>query len=135
MRYIGYFFGGLGLIAAALVFFMIAGAMGTAANVLSTPGRVINDTVRTENVINSYNGFYKLRSSFDTKISSIKSYLASTAGETDAGQLRIIQSNVFAMRTVCMDLANTYNNNAEKLTSSFFKDGRLPQQLDPTECE
>lgn len=130
-RWIGW---GLGMIA------LLAGAgaglsyCSMAANVATTPARVVSNVASTQNVLNSYNAFYTLNARYIARVQDIHNYVEVMAEETDPDQARIQRINIVAMRTACRDLVTRYNASAENLTSSWFRDGRLPQSLDMEGC-
>lgn len=114
---------------------LVLQAIGTAGQVASTPARVIERTVQTDNVIDSYNAFYTLKARYDARTQDIRNYTEVMAQETDPDQLRIQRLNIVAMKTACRDLVTRYNASSERLTSSWFRDQRLPQTLDMEGCE
>jgi len=109
--------------------------LNTAANVATTPARAINEVVRTENVLNSYEAFYGYRQRFQTRVADVQNWTAQNEAETDPTQRRVNATNILAMQSACRDLANKYNADAENLTSAWFRDGRLPQTLNVEECD
>lgn len=129
----------VGWIVAGVLALSIVGISGTylntAANVATTPARAINEVVRTENVLNSYESFYNYRQRFQTRVADVQNWTAQNEAETDPVQRRVNATNILAMQSACRDLANKYNADAENLTSAWFRDGRLPQTLNVEECE
>jgi hypothetical protein len=127
-----------GWVAAGVMALSVVGIAGTylstAANVATTPARALNEVVRTENVLSSYEAFYGYRQRFQTRVADIQNWTTQNASETDAAQIRVNNTNILAMRSACRDLANKYNADAENLTSAWFRDGRLPQTLNVEEC-
>jgi hypothetical protein len=113
---------------------LLTGAIGTAGNVASTPGRVVNEVVKTENVLTSYKQFYGFNQRYRARLADIKNWSATAEAETDPAHKRMLAQNILAMRSVCIDLAERYNASAEMLTSSWFRDQRLPENLDPAAC-
>ncbi len=129
-----------GLIAIAAVLALAAFAVftsfvGTGANIATAPSRAANRVVSTDNILNSYEAFYNYRSRYQTRLGDIRNNVELNEQETDPGQQRINRTNIVAMRSACRDLANKYNADAENLTSSWFRDGRLPQTLSVEACD
>lgn len=109
--------------------------LGTASNIATVPARAANAVVSTQNVLNSYEAFYGYNQRFQTRLGDIRNWTEQNATEENADQRRINATNIIAMRSACRDLANKYNADAENLTSSWFRDGRLPERLNVEDCE
>lgn len=124
----------VGIAPVLVVAWIILSTLGVFGSVATAPGRVVADTMRTENIINSYNGFYRLQQRYQSRLGDIENQKSLMAEETDEAQQRINRTNLLAMRSACRDLTTTYNANAERLTSSLFRDWRLPQSLNVETC-
>lgn len=110
----------------------IAGVLGTAA---SAPGRVVNKTLGTDNIISSYEWFYDTNAQFDARRGQIKAHAALAKTEEDAKERSRLNIELGAMRQSCRDLATKYNANSEKANKSIFKSRGLPETLQLNECE
>lgn len=109
--------------------------LNTAGYIATAPARVAANTFSTQNIINSYDGFFHLKAAYESRIQSIELYKTQAQDEPDLNEQRTMKSNLNAMRTVCLNTVNTYNANSEKLNSSLFKDWKLPQYLEPESCK
>lgn len=123
-----------GFVIGAIALVAIAGVSLTAVNVATTPARAVNQVVSTENVLNSYDAFYTLKQRYEARLGDIRNLEELNASETNEDQRRINQINLIAMRSACRTLATRYNADAQNLTSSWFRDGRLPQNLNVEVC-
>lgn len=108
--------------------------LGTATNIATTPARAANRVVSTDNVLNSYDAFFALNARYEARLGDIRNLQELNATETNEDQQRINQTNLIAMRSACRTLATRYNADAQNLTSSWFRDGRLPQNLSVEAC-
>jgi hypothetical protein len=89
-----------------------------------------------DNTINNYERFFDYKREYDTRISqitSMKQQLVTFA--TDKQELVRITQELAAVRMSCLTLANTYNNDSNKLTREYFKSSSLPSTLSSGACE
>ena len=117
------------------VLFALLHALGVIGSVASAPGRVVNKTLQTENILSSYEWFYDTNAQFDSRKSQVKSHAGLLAGEQDAKERSRLNIELSAMRQSCRDLATKYNANSEKANKSIFKSRGLPETLNLNECE
>ena len=109
--------------------------VGVIGNIATAPARVANQTLSTENILTSYDQFFAFNQNYTARLADIKNYEQLSKEETDPGQKRADTENLFAMKSSCREIVTKYNASAEKLTSAFFKDSRLPSTLDINNCE
>jgi hypothetical protein len=117
---------------AAFAMLHFAGVLGTVA---SAPGRVVNKTMETGNIIASYEWFYDTHAQYQSRVGQIKDHAGATKAEADAKERARLSIELSAMRQSCRDLATKYNANSEKANKSIFKSGALPDALPTDACE
>lgn len=115
--------------------FALMHALGVIGSVASAPGRVVNKTLQTENILSSYEWFYDTNAQFDSRKGQVKAHGVLLAGEQDAKERSRLNIELSAMRQSCRDLATKYNANSEKANKSIFKSRGLPETLNLNECE
>ena len=113
---------------------LITGAFGTLGKVVSTPARVIDKTLETNNVIQSYEWFYDVNASYDARLNQVNQYKQMLADELDKDERYRIRTEVAAMQQTCRKLATKYNANSEKMNKSIFKGWALPDTLSLNNC-
>lgn len=117
------------------VLFALLHALGVISSVASAPGRVVNKTLQTENILSSYEWFYDTNAQFDSRKGQVKAHAGLLAGEQDAKERSRLNIELGAMRQSCRDLVTKYNANSEKANKSIFKSRGLPETLNLNECE
>lgn len=123
------------VIVCGFVLYLMAHALGVVGTVATAPGRVINKTLGTENIISSYEWFYDVNAQFDSRVGQIREHAALVKAEGDGKERSRLQIELSAMRQSCRDLATKYNANSEKANKSLFKSRGLPETLSTTTCE
>ena len=126
---------GLFVLAAGFLLFgalHVLGVIGTAA---TAPGRVVNKTLGTDNIISSYEWFYDTNAQFDSRRGQIKAHAALAKAEEDTKERARLNIELGAMRQSCRDMATKYNANSEKANKSIFKSRGLPEALALNDCE
>jgi hypothetical protein len=103
---------------------------------MSAPSRVLNRTMQTDNIIQSYEWFHDTHNSFMARVAQIKSHQRAMklAGD-DADRQDRYRIEVEAMRQSCRDMAARYNANSTKINKSIFKGRTAPARLNLSECE
>lgn len=125
-----------GSIAALVILTPVAcSIINTTASVTTAPGRVVQETFKTDNILSTYEGFFNQKASYDSRVAQIKSQSEILAAETDAAELRRLRMELSAMKQSCRELANQYNADASKNNDSLFQDNDLPSTLDVQPCE
>ena len=126
---------GLFVLAAGFLLFgalHVLGVIGTAA---TAPGRVVNKTLGTDNIISSYEWFYDTNAQFDSRRGQINAHAAPAKAEEDPKERSRLNIELAAMRQSCRDMATKYNANSEKANKSIFKSRGLPETLNINDCE
>lgn len=124
------FIGGFGVVALSFVFNMF-GVLGTA---VTAPGKVINKTLQTDNIIHNYEWFYDVNASYDARVKQVRQYEGFFTEETDRAERTRLRTEMAAMQQTCRDLATKYNANSEKMNRSIFKGWSLPHSLSMGDC-
>lgn len=107
----------------------------TATTVATTPSRVINKTLETNNVIANYETFFNRKAEFDGRVAQIETHQAVISATNDPAELSRLRMELAAQRQSCRELANNYNADAQKLNRGLFRDNNLPANLEVTACE
>jgi len=110
-------------------------AIGVFNSVATAPGRVINKTLETNNIIFNYERFFNVNANYKSRVAQIEEYRPLIAGETDPAEKARLRTELSAMKQSCRELANGYNADAGKMNRSLFRDRDLPEQLDVAACE
>lgn len=110
-------------------------ALNTFFTVASTPSRVIEKTLKTDNVISSYEWYFDTNASYQARVSQIRQFEKWLSGETDPNELRRLRTELGAMQQSCRELSTEYAANSSKLNKQFFKSKNLPETLNPETCE
>ena len=117
--------------------------LGTAANVATAPARVLNDTMTTQNIRDSYESFRNEKANYDQRLNQIaelKGILHQTRADKRSSQDDIYQAqvNLSGARASCRDVAAHYNAESSQANHNVFKFGghTLPQRLNEgNECD
>ena len=110
-------------------------AIGVFNSVATAPGRVINKTLETNNIIFNYERFFNVNANYKSRVAQIEEYRPLIVGETDPAEKARLRTELSAMKQSCLELANGYNADAGKMNRSLFRDRDLPEQLDVAACE
>lgn len=108
------------------------GVFTTAA---TAPGRVVNNTLGTDNIIHSYEWFFDVKAEYDSRVAQVQSTQRVLVKEVDSKQLSMLHVELSAQQQSCRELANRYNAQSRKANKSIFKDNELPETLSATACE
>lgn len=122
----------------AMIFFAILGLLGNIFGIFSSvataPGRVIQKTMQTENIIQSYEWFYDVNAAYTARHNQVVQYKSFMLSETDKTEIYRLRTELAAMQQTCRDLATKYNANSEKMNKSIFKGWALPDTLSHQIC-
>lgn len=110
-------------------------AYSTFTTVASAPGRVINKTLSTNNIIFNYEKFFDVNASFTSRSAQVKQYKNFLASESDPSEKIRLRTEMAAMQQSCRELATKYNFDSQKMNQNLFKDKDLPYTLNTSECE
>lgn len=113
---------------------MIGGIFGTASSVVSAPGRVIQKTLETDNIIQSYEWFYDVNAGYNARLSQVNQFKSLFESETDPAEKSRLRIDMAAIQQTCRDLTEKYNANSEKMNKSIFKGWSLPESLNQQTC-
>lgn len=126
---------GLFILLAGFLLYLGGHALGVFGTVATAPGRVVNKTLETDNIVSSYEWFYDVNAQFDARRGQIAGHTKLIATEQDKQERSRLNIELAAMRQSCRDLATKYNANSEKANKSLFKSRGLPESLSTTTCE
>ncbi len=110
----------------------LTGVLGTVA---TAPGRVVNRTLETGNILGSYEYFFDTNAQYVSRVHQIKGHRQLLAGETDPKEHIRLNIELAAMQQSCRDLVTRYDANSAKANKSLFKSHSLPETLDISTCE
>lgn len=127
--------GPFGLIKWFVLFFIVMVLLGLCFKVISAPSRVINKTLGTDNIIQSYEWYFDANAAYVARVSQIRQFEIWLADETDDNELRRLKVELSAMQQSCRELSADYTSNSSKLNKEFFKSKKLPDSLNPANCE
>lgn len=126
---------GLFILVTGSLLYMAAHALGVFGAVVTAPGRVVNRTFGTDNIIASYEWFYDVNAQYEARRGQIAGHEKLIAPEQDKQERSRLNIELAAMRQSCRDLATKYNANSEKANKSLFKSRNLPESLSINNCE
>ncbi len=106
-----------------------------AMSVSTAPSRVVSETVKTGNIIGSYESFFDLKAGYDGRVAQIASLKKQVDASATLGDRRYAQVDLEGTRQACRTMALRYNADTAKLTRGAFKDNGLPDTLDVKSCE
>jgi len=122
----------------AVVGFMAMGIIGSWLGVFSSlataPSRVINKTLETNNIIQSYEWFYDVNAAYVARSTQVDQFIKLYESETDKAEKSRLRIDMSAIQQSCRDLVTKYNANSEKMNKSIFKGWSLPDSLTITTC-
>lgn len=112
---------------------VLIGGMSTVLSVVSAPGRVIQETLKTNNIINNYEMFFDLNAGYDRRVADIQSQRLMLEGATGA-ELNRLKIELVGLQQTCRDLVARYNAASEKENRALFKANKLPESLEIATC-
>lgn len=113
---------------------IVGNVVSTGVKVATAPGRVINKTLETDNIISNYEFFRDANQQFEARVAQAKAHKKILAEETNASEKSRLRIEVAAIQQSCRDLAAKYNANASKMNRNIFR-ADAPDSLSPTLCE
>lgn len=113
---------------------VLGNIVATATHVATAPGRVIQRTLETGNIISSYERFRDLNAAFVARVAQARQEQAFLAAETDPAERRRLRIDAGAVQQSCRDIAARYNADASKMNKAVFRHD-APEALDATLCE
>jgi len=131
-KYILYGVGAIALIGGGVV---VSNLVGTAVSVATAPGRVIQKTLDTNNIISSYEWFHDANNQVKARVAQIAGHKKILEETTDAAEKSRLRIELSAIQQGCRDLVGRYNANATKINKSIFMGREAPESLNPSICE
>lgn len=111
-------------------------ALITSSNVVSVVSRVVDETLRTENIISNYEWYHDANAQFLARVNQVKQFKAFVDDpNNDAVERRRTRIELAAVQQSCRELATQYNANSEKINRGVFKGWSLPETLSVLTCE
>jgi hypothetical protein len=126
---------GLFAIVVGFLLYLALHAVGVIGTVASAPGRVVNKTLGTDNIITSYEWFFDTHAQYQARVSQVKAHAAILKAEPDSKERARLNIELGAMRQSCRDLATKYNANADKANKAIFKTDATPPSINTSTCE
>lgn len=110
---------------------------GVFTSVVTAPGRVINKTLETDNIIYNYEWFHDTSRAFGARVNQIVSHkkAMATVGADDRAELNRYRIEIEGMRQSCRDMAARYNANAAKVNRNIFMGSSVPPVLIIEACD
>ena len=102
--------------------------------VATAPGRVLNKTLETQNIIDNYERFHDTNAAYIARVSQISEQKGYLATETDSAEKIRLRTELSAMRQSCRDMATSYNADSAKINRNEFKGSSLPVTLSEEDC-
>lgn len=124
--------GSFGALFAAVMAFNV---LNTASSVATAPGRVVQQTMQTDNIINNYEWFHQAHANYQSRLRQIVGHRHFYNAETNAAEKARLRMELSAMQQSCRELANTYNARATMTNRSIFMGREAPAELNPAACE
>ena len=106
----------------------------TVSAVATAPGRVIQRTLETDNIIHNYEWFHDTWAAYRAKLDQIATHSSLLDEAEDSRERSQIRTEVAAMRQKCRSLAEQYRANATKTNRGIFQGREAPETLDPQTC-
>ena len=106
-----------------------------ASSVVTAPARVIDRTMDTNNILDSYEDFRDTFQAFNARTAQIREFKnEKPISVDDQEHLRI---ELAGQRQSCREIAARYNSQSSKANHKIFKfgGGELPDRLDMAECD
>lgn len=113
---------------------LVLGVLTTTLSVISAPGRVIQETLKTNNIIENYEMFYDLKTGYERRVADIGAHTGLVSDATGAEQNRL-KIELAGLQQTCRDLVARYNSASQKMNQNLFKANDLPYELDINTCK
>ena len=126
---------GLAGVAGLIVLAVGLNMAGTFTSVATAPGRVIQQTLETDNIINNYEWFFDYNANYEARMGQIREFESLLKDPDVTGSERNrLRIELAAQRQSCRSLATKYNANSEKMNTAIFKGWSLPETLQMESC-
>ncbi len=109
--------------------------MHAGASVVTAPARVLDRTVSTDNIIDSYEGFRDTYQAYKARVAQIQEFKSEKPENADDRMhLRV---EIAGQHQSCREIVARYNSESSKANHSYFKmgGGELPDRLDMDTCD
>lgn len=113
---------------------VVGGLFSTIGSVATAPGKVIQKTMDTNNIIQSYEWFYDVNAAYQAKIGQINQFKTFYEIEENPQERSRLRIEMAAIQQTCRDLVEKYNANSFKVNKSIFKGWSLPDTLNQPNC-
>jgi len=122
-----------------MVFLMLLGVVGNWIGVIGTvataPAKVIKETFKTDNILQSYEWFFDMNASYQARVAQVRQYQGFFKAEEDPKEMRVLRMEMASMQQSCRNLVTKYNANSSKMNKRIFKGWSLPDLLSINSCE
>jgi hypothetical protein len=125
---------GCALMAVVFVIGIVGNVLGTASSVATAPGRVIQKTMQTDNIINNYEWFHDVNGRYKSRVQQVAQYRQMLKDEPPGDERARLRTETAAIQASCRDLVTQYNANSVKSNRSIFKGREAPESLDIETC-
>lgn len=102
---------------------------------VNAAGAVVEKTLNSDNIINSYEWFFDTHAQLEARRGQITAHAGLVKAETDGKERARLNIELSAMRQSCRDMATKYNANSIKANKGLFKSGGLPETIQLSYCE
>lgn len=102
---------------------------------MNSAGAVVDKTMNSDNVINSYEWFFDTNAQWEARRNQVVAHAALAKQEADQKERSRLNIELAAMRQSCRDMATKYNANSAKANKSLFKSRGLPETINIQDCE
>jgi hypothetical protein len=96
---------------------------------------LLNKATNTDKMLANYEWFHESATSFDSRVSQIKSQKALLANEDDRNEKRRLNMELAAVQQTCRDLAANYSAKSNQIHVGYLKGKNLPSTLNAEQCE
>lgn len=120
--------GVVGLIVASTTISMVTSPLRTTSG-------VVERTMDSANVLNTYERFHDTWKAFDARVAQLNSTKRLLSSETDQSEIRRFRIELEAQKQSCRELAAKYNADAAKTNRVIFQGREAPSTLNQNLCE
>lgn len=122
--------------------FMVGGVLSVTGNIFKTatvaataPGKVIQQTLQTDNIIHKYEWFHDTNAAYTAKLGQIRTHKDLLGTASSSGETSRLNIELAAMKQACRDLVTRYNANSTKTNVEIFRGREAPESLVIETCE
>lgn len=125
----------IGLSLAALFIKIVLFPVNAAHTAVNAAGAVVEKTLNSDNVINSYEWFFDTNAQLEARRGQIEAHATLVKQETNKMERSRLNMELAAMQQSCRDMATKYNANSAKANKGIFKSQGLPEAIKLSDCE